>query len=299
MMMIKAVVMDMDGTLLNEKDEISPETRDYLIGLEKQGISLILASGRSYTRLLPYAKELKMDKYGGWLIEVDGVALYETKSNTRNKFHEMPPEEIAEIFDWFTTTGAEPQAVFDDGLFDFLPERAMEKKRKIREENNLPDSYPWTAGPWGWLADLSKGYPKISYVKSAAEIERPVNKLQIMDDEEAIQKVFDEACSRFGERFSIYRTTPKQLEVLPLGFSKGAAVERLMKENGWKRDEVAVFGDGENDVSMLEAVDHSFAMGNARDYVQQKARYVTDTNRNNGIVKGLVSLGLPESGNLN
>ena len=291
--MIKAVVADMDGTLLNEKDEISQKTRDYLIDLEKKGVKLILASGRSYPRLLPYAKQLKMDEFGGYFIEIDGVARYEPKTGKRIKFHEMQPEEIAEIYDWFTTTGAEPQAVFDDGLFDFLPEQAMEKKRKIREENNLPDDYPWTAGPWSWLADLSKGYPNISYVKSSAEINRPINKLQVMDDEEAIKKVYDQAIKKFGNQFSIYRTTPKQLEVLPFGFSKGEALKRLMEENGWNADEVVVFGDGENDVSMMQVVSHSFAMRNAKDYVQSKAAHITDSNRNDGIVKGLESLNLP------
>ncbi len=292
--MIKAVVMDMDGTLLNEHDEISEETRDFLIGLEKKGVRLILASGRSYPRLLRYARELKMNEYGGWLIEVDGVAIYDMKTGERSKFHEMQPEEIADIYNWFTTTGAEPQAVFDDGLFAFIPPRAIEKKKKIREENHLPDDYPWTAGPWSWLSDLSKGYPKISYVKSAAEISRPVNKMQIMDDEEQIPAVYEEAMKRFGSQFSIYRTTPKQLEVLPFGFSKGSALSQIMKAQGWKRDEVAVFGDGENDVPMLKAADHSFAMGNAKDYVRKEARYVTDSNRENGIVSGLRRLELPQ-----
>lgn len=289
--MIKAIVMDMDGTLLNEHDEISPETREYLIDLEKQGVTLVLASGRSYPRLLRYAQELKMNQYGGWLIEVDGVALYQMKDGSRTKFHEMEPDEIHEIYDWFITTGSEPQAVFDDGLFVCIPEDRIETKRKLRQEQNVPDSFPWTAGPWSWLADLSKGYPKITYVKSAAEISRRVNKLQVMNDADKIPEVYQAAKDRFGDRFSIYRTTPKQLEILPPGFSKGAALKKLMDLKGWKKDEVAVFGDGENDLSMLEAVDNSFAMDNAQDFVKQKTRYVTDSNRANGIVSGLKSHG--------
>lgn len=290
--MIKAIVMDMDGTLLNEKDEISPETRDFLIDLEKRGVKLILASGRSYTRLLRYAKELEMDKYGGWFIEIDGVAIYEAATGNRTKFHVMQPTEIHDIYQDLTTSGAEPQACFDDGLFCFIPEKAIPIKKKLREEQNVPDDYPWTAGPWNWLSDLSKGYPHITYVKSADEINRDVNKIQIMDDQENIQPLFEHLQKNFGDRFSIYRTTPKQLEVLPLGFSKGEALKRLMKQEGWKKDEVVVFGDGENDVSMLKAVDNSFAMGNAQDFVKKEAKFVTDTNRNNGIPKGLVSSGL-------
>ena len=105
--MLKAIVMDMDGTLLNEKNEISPRTLEYLKEQEKKGVKLVLASGRSYTRLLPYAKELEMDRYGGWLIEVDGIAVYDPKTNERTKFRVMQPEEIKDVFNWLTTTTAD------------------------------------------------------------------------------------------------------------------------------------------------------------------------------------------------
>lgn len=47
-MNIKAIVMDMDGTLLNSKDKISQKTKDALIECQKNGIKIVLASGRNY-----------------------------------------------------------------------------------------------------------------------------------------------------------------------------------------------------------------------------------------------------------
>ncbi|MCF0246285.1 MAG: HAD family phosphatase [Ileibacterium sp.] len=288
--MLKAIVMDMDGTLLNEKNEISPRTLEYLKEQEKKGVKLVLASGRSYTRLLPYAKELEMDRYGGWLIEVDGIAVYDPKTNERTKFRVMQPEEIKDVFNWLTTTTAESQAMFDDGCFDFIPDHAWKIKEQIRKEQNLPDDFPWTAGPWDWLTDFRNGYPNITYVKSADEISRPINKIQLMNDEKPLETIYDQLQEKFGDRFSIYRTTPRQLEILPYGYSKGKAVANLMKNQNWKRDEVAVFGDGENDVAMFEETDYSFAMGNAKDYVKEKARFVCPSNKEDGIVQALVSL---------
>ena len=46
--MIKAIAMDMDGTLLNSNDEIMPKTKQALIALEKQGVRLVLSSGRMH-----------------------------------------------------------------------------------------------------------------------------------------------------------------------------------------------------------------------------------------------------------
>lgn len=289
--------MDLDGTLLNSENKISPKTIQVLTALEKQGVTLILASGRSYTRLLGYARQLQMDRYGGYLIEIDGVALYETRTGKRRKFHEMPPEEIGPVFDWLTGQDAESQALFDDGMFVYIPPHLYKMKEQLRKQQNVPEDFPWTAGPWNWLSDFRDGYPHLSYIESAAQIDRPINKLQIMHEEEPLARLFEKLQARFGQDFAIYRTTPRQLEVLPGGFSKGAAMERLMETNGWHPDEVAVFGDGENDVSMFEKSDCSFAMANARDYVRSHARYLAGDHDEDGIVQGLAQIGLPEPEN--
>lgn len=283
--MIKAIVMDMDGTLLNSKNQISEKTRQVLLEAQQQGITLILASGRSYTRLLKYARELEMDRYGGWLIEVDGVALYDVKNARRRKLRTMNAGEIREVYDWLIHTSAEPQAVFDDGMFVHLPEQAMPVKEKLRAPHAADPDYPWTAGPWGWLQDMRDGYPKITYVKTADELHGDINKIQIMNDEKHLAALFEDLQKEFGTQFSIYRTTPTQLEILPLGYSKGKALEMLMEENGWKPEEVLAFGDGENDVPLFEAAGHSCAMGNARDYVQVKAEKVCGSHDEDGIAE--------------
>ena len=59
---IKAIVMDVDGTLTNDKKEITPKTREVLLKAQKQGILLILASGRPTTGLVEMGKVLEMDK---------------------------------------------------------------------------------------------------------------------------------------------------------------------------------------------------------------------------------------------
>ena len=57
-MNVKWIVTDMDGTLLNGRDEIGARTKEALMVCQKKGIRLILASGRSYVRQMPYAREL-------------------------------------------------------------------------------------------------------------------------------------------------------------------------------------------------------------------------------------------------
>ncbi|WP_434007006.1 HAD family hydrolase [Faecalibaculum rodentium] len=291
-MNIKAIIMDMDGTLLAPGDHILPETKQKLLELERQGVTLILASGRSYTRLLPYADQLDMAANGGYLIEVDGISLYDMGAGEREVLRRMDPSEIREVYTDLMHLNCEAQACFDDGFFDYFDEDIRRKKEQLRKERNLPDDFPWTAGPWDWLGDLRSGYPNQTFVHSAEEINRPINKIQLMQDEDKIREIYDFLIRKYGDRFEIFRTCPRQLEILPKGYSKGKTLKRLMEMKGWNKDEVVAFGDGENDVSMFEVVDDSFAMANARDFVKAKARYETASNADNGIVQGLERLGV-------
>lgn len=284
---MKAIIMDMDGTLLNADNEISCATEEKLINLQKQGVTLILASGRSHTRLIPYAKQLRMDQYGGYLLEVDGIAIYEMKTGHRTIFKQMYLEEIEEVFTRLMQLECESMACFDDGMFDYFPQSIRKIKEKIRKERNLPESYPWTAGPWDWLADMTKGYPKIHYIQDVKEIHGPINKIQIMQDEDKIAELYEQLQAELRGKFEIFRTCPRQLEILPLGFSKGKTLQRLMKRFGWNRDDVIAFGDGENDVSMFEVVENSFAMRNAKEFIQHQAKYTTKSNNEDGIVWGI------------
>ena len=291
-MNIKAIIMDMDGTLLAPGDHILPETKQKLLELERQGVTLILASGRSYTRLLPYADQLDMAANGGYLIEVDGISLYDMGAGEREVLRRMDPSEIREVYTDLMHLNCEAQACFDDGFFDYFDEDIRRKKEQLRKERNLPDDFPWTAGPGDGLADLRSGYPNQTFVHSAEEINRPINKIQLMQDEDKIREIYDFLIRKYGDRFEIFRTCPRQLEILPKGYSKGKTLKRLMEMKGWNKDEVVAFGDGENDVSMFEVVDDSFAMANARDFVKAKARYETASNADNGIVQGLERLGV-------
>lgn len=290
--MIKAIVMDMDGTLLNAENKMDPITQQALLDLEKQGIQLVLASGRSYTRLLPYAAMLEMDRHNGTLLEVDGVARFDLAKNEREKFHTMDKEELRDILEFLKTQEVESMACFDDGLYDFIHPSLMPLKEKLRKEQNVPEDFPWTAGPWTMLSDLRDGYPNIAYIWNVDDIQVPINKLQIMQDEAHIADLFQKLQARFGDQFEIFRTTPRQLEVLPKGFNKGGGLKKIMEEKGWGPDEVLVFGDGENDVSMFGVVKDSYAMGNAQDFVKAQAAHVAGRNDENGIVQALIGRGM-------
>lgn len=290
--MIKAIIMDMDGTLLDSNDHIMPKTKEALIELEKQGVTIILASGRCYTRLMPYAKELELDKHHGYLLEVDGISVYDVQNDYRNVLVQMKPSEFKDVFEYLMNKECEVMAGYDTAMLTYFPESIYKIKEQLRKERNLPEDYPWTGGPFDWLADMREGYPDSKVIHSFDELTKDANKLQFLQEEGKIEKIYEDVSSKFGDTYEFFRTTPRQVEILPKGYSKGATLKRIMEKHGWTADEIVAFGDGENDVSMFGVAKYGFAMGQAKEYVKEKAYDVTLSNNEEGIYHALHKLEL-------
>lgn len=282
-MAIKWIVMDMDGTLLNSENEISEETKRVLMECQKLGIKLILASGRSHRRLDRYAKELMMEQYAGYLIEVNGMAMKNVMSGERMIYKRLNREQSKTLFLNFKDQGFEIQGYLDDGIFDYIPASVFELKKKERMARQLDDDHPWTGGPWSLLADTRDGYPNIRYICDWTMFPQELNKFSLLQDPTKIEAIYPQIIEQFSNDYEIVRTCPGLIEINPKGISKGSALQRMMLENNIALDEVLVFGDGENDTDMFSKVQFSIAMGNAADYVKSKAYAVTKSNNEDGI----------------
>lgn len=286
--MIKAIITDMDGSLLDSEDQLQEATRCKLIELQQKGILLVLASGRSYMRLLPYAKQLNMKQYGGWLCEVNGMAVQNLKRGTRKIFAQLQREDVNQLFAVLKNYECEIHGNFDDGLFYRIPESMIAVKQQERELRKLPKDYPWTGGAWTWNQDLTKGYPRQFRVNSCDEMAMPLNKLSVLNSKGKNEWLYQVLMEQFQNQYEIVRTCPRIIEISPKGITKGNAIAQIMKECGLSKEEVLVFGDGENDVTMFDEVTHSVAMGNAEDYVKEKASAVTLSNDEQGILHYLI-----------
>lgn len=285
--MIKMIAMDMDGTLLDENNRIMPETKKVLMKLQKQGIRLVLASGRSYRKLLPYAQELGMMQYGGYLVEVNGSAVYDLKQQKRDVLARMKKEQIHEVFHYFMKWDVEIIGQFDDGMFDYIPDALMEEKRKYRIEHHLPDDFPWTAGAFEFLFDNREAYPKLTYIKEPEEIQMEINKVSVAYHPQILSEITKQAKEELKDRYWIGLTSPRWLEIMIPGVTKATGLAHVANISSISLDDMIAFGDGENDIEMLQEVGIGVAMGNAFENVKQVADDVTLSNREEGIAYAL------------
>ena len=183
---------------------------------------------------------------------------------------------------------AESIAVYDEGLFDYMPDHILTMKQKLRLSLDLQEDYPWTAGAWSWFWDMRNGYPCQKYIEKVEEIDCPINKFQILQETDILNEIEEKLIHKYGDRFEVFRTTPRQIEMGPKGYTKGDTLVRLMKNFGWSKDEVFVFGDGGNDISMFKQTNYSFAMGQALESVKNEAKYITLSNDEDGIYEALM-----------
>lgn len=281
------IAMDMDGTLLTSENKILPETRKALLDVQKQGIRLVLASGRSYNKLMPYAKELHMDQYGGYLVEINGAAVYDLKHEQRSVKKRMKAEHIQELFTYFKQWKVEILAHVDDGLYDYNPPEILAEKKAYIKEQGLPLDHPLTGGPFSFVHDNRNGYPRNMYVEEASEVTEDINKISVTYHADIINEISEQAKRDLSDHYWIGKTSPKWLEVMLPGITKATGLLDVAKKCGIHMEEVMAFGDGENDLEMLDEVGVGIAMDNAMDIVKEHAKEVCASNECNGIAEVL------------
>ncbi len=270
-MAVKLVVMDMDGTLLRTDKKIGEQTFHKLMSIQEAGIKLALASGRSINRLEEYVQLLNMNNNGGFIIEGNGVAYLDYSDLIHSEVMRCGHKNAQEIIDYLSPLNIELLIMGEHDAYIMLPEGQEE-------------SY--------WLKHSQVENVKhrdINFIKHINEIEQRINKVCIC----AQPSVIDTAAKYLvdlDKKFWYGRIMPHWIEIHPKEISKGNALSFIMKKYNYTKEEVLVFGDGENDISMLE-VGTGIAMSNALDTVKEVCYAICSSNNEDGIANYLTQLG--------
>lgn len=99
-MKYKLIATDMDGTLMNSESKLSIKNKEYIIKAQENGITFVLASGRPTFAMLDIAKELKMDKFGGYVISYNGGEIIECKDNKKIYSCGLSKEEVISMYNY-------------------------------------------------------------------------------------------------------------------------------------------------------------------------------------------------------
>ena len=262
--MIKHLFSDMDGTVLNSKGEISEAN---INSIKESGLPFTLVSGRSPKKMENIIDTLGID---GIHVSFNGALIFEKKNNKKIILHKQPLDfsvaknVVLDIRDKFPSTGI--------SLYDELNWNIDLETDAIRGEYNI----------------VEVAYNIIDFKEYFKE-EKDIYKVSFIEyDNEIFEKIVDHVQKQYSnEELTFQRSLNGYLEITHLNAKKSIGIEIISNLEKLNKNELAAFGDGQNDIPMFESVGYSVVMGNATDDVKKYADYVTKSNNEDGVAHAI------------
>lgn len=259
-MKYKLLVLDIDGTLTNSQKQITAKTKKALMKAQAKGVKLVIASGRPTCGVTPFAEELKLSKYGGYILSFNGAKIINCETNEVLYDKSIPQEMLSYIYD-----------LSKENKVNLL---TYEGNTVITEEPN--DQY----------IEIESRINKmeIKKVNSFKDyVQFPVTKCLMVADGDYLSTVETKVREKLGDKLNVFRSEPFFLEIMPKNIDKAYSLRQLLEKLGLTKDEMIACGDGFNDKSMIDYAGLGVAMENAQDAVKEVANYITLSNDNDGI----------------
>lgn len=251
--MIKAIFFDIDGTLISGKRPyIKKEVIEGLKVLRNKGIKLFIASGRHMLEL----EELKLMEqfdFDGYLLLNGGYCKVGDQIIYDNKINKEDVEKIVHVIE-----EKHDPCLFienDKMYINFVNERVIEAQASI--STMIP--------PVSQEINLNNIYQIDPYVG-----EKEIKEIMKNTKNVKVTKWHDYA-----------------YDIVPLNGGKAAAIQAIQKYFGYQKEEMMAFGDGHNDIEMLDVVGYPIVMENGSDEVKQHACYICGNVENEGILSGM------------
>ncbi|WP_203628298.1 Cof-type HAD-IIB family hydrolase [Lacticaseibacillus mingshuiensis] len=277
--MIRIIASDMDGTLLNDKNEVSQENADAIKAAQAAGIEFMVATGRGLSEAKPLFADHDLHPA---FITINGAKVYDEQEAL--KVEAAIPHPLALSI---TQTLSEANIYYE--LFTSRGIASDDRARRIQNVADVlvklnPDT------PYKIAVALSAARLElihITYVDDYAELLTDpavkIYKVVAFSREgqaklAGVKKVFDAT----GE-LAVTSSAANNLEINSIAAQKGTALEAYASQKGIRMDEVMAIGDNLNDASMIKMAKYGVAMGNAIPEIKKIAWWTTATNRENGV----------------
>ncbi len=261
----RLIALDLDGTSLQDWQSMSKETIEYLKELNAIGHEIVLVTGRPFRSTEAFHDQLglttpivnhngglltsKHDKnFEGYSVTVDYETILDIFKNNEHLIDNAFGEILDDIYLWRDTEEIQPFLHNFNGARLFI--------------GNFNDILPGPTNGFIIFAKKGMGYIIEDYIKTHYN-----------------GKVL---CRNWGVKYNYI------IEVYSPEANKGTALEYVSNYLGFDREQIIAFGDGDNDIEMIEYAGIGVSMKNGHDTLKKIANEITDyTNKENGLVKHL------------
>lgn len=273
-MAIKAILLDIDGTLTNSRKEITPETLNALKNAQNRGVRLVIASGRPAKGLTQYGDLLDMWMHHGLFVCYNGARVIDCETKEVLVDVTMDPQLVTAVLKHMKHFNVIPIITYGEYMVVEDVYRCMVKDGD-REFNVVQ------------YESRMNNYRLMECEDLVSFTSFPVNKILTAGDSDYLQAHWQEMREPFRDSLSCMFTSHFYYEYTSKGIDKGSALTAAMAKIGIRPEECIAFGDAENDISMLKYAGIGVAMGNASDAVKAIADEITLSNEEDGIARSL------------
>lgn len=281
--MYKMIILDLDGTLLDDYKEISQENIDMINkAYNEKGVISVIATGKPIYQAESIAKSVNKE-FAKYIIASNGAIIKDTENDNYIEKQCLSKEEVLNLLDIcekykveyiINTTNL---TLLENEFIATNGEKGANYtiKENMREHilNNNFDVLLFL------ILGTKDDIPNIESIlkECRKEIEDNIPNIEMsLVSKYKLKKKEDEQ-----EYVTYY------IDVMKKGSTKKKAILKLADHLGIKQEEIIVMGDGGNDIPMFEVAGLKVAMGNAREELRQKADYITDDNNSSGVAKAI------------
>jgi len=252
-MKIKILSTDFDGTLLNSDKKITEKSKQGLLKLKEKGITIVGIT----ERILATVKNDIDTSLFDYIILNNGANLYNPKTNKIEYNNYIEKETAKEI---------------------------TNKLNKITNKISFATYNKYYNFP-NYKNDSNKPY--VVEINNINEIKDPISRININIEKEELEYYKKELQSI--NNINLYTSQDsfsdiQKLTILPNNINKKTALEKLSTKLNIKMEEIIFFGDGLNDLELINSNCITVAMGNALDIIKEKANYITTSNDEDGVI---------------
>jgi len=258
---IKLVAIDIDGTLVNSKLELTDEVVQAIKEAEDSGVKIVLCTGRPTPGAQSYIKELGLNQEEDYSITYNGALVKKTDTEEVILQTAMDHNDFLKLYEASKQAGVHFHMLHNDTIITL---------DKDIHHYTVHESY---------VSGVPLFYSDFEEI-SAGNL---YSKMMMVDWPEDLDQGIKKLPEELWEDYTVVRSEGYYLEFLNKNSSKGKALKELAGRLNISSEEVMAIGDSGNDIDMIEYASLGVAMENATDELKSKAQYITQSSDDNGV----------------
>lgn len=265
-MTIKLVAVDIDGTLLTSKRELTDQVKEAVAAAKAAGVKVVITTGRPIAGVKTLLDDLNLRDPGDYVITFNGGLVQDTATGEDLVKETLTYEDYLDLELLARKLGIHMHAITKDGIYTANRDIG---KYTIHEATlvNMP----------------------VFYRTPEEMADKEIVKIMFIDEPEILDPAIAKIPASYQERFGLVKSTPFYLEVVKKTVSKGNAIKHLTQKLGIDMSQTMAIGDEENDRAMLEVVAVPVVMANGNPELKKIAKHITLSNDESGVAHAITT----------